>query len=137
MYSARLNTRAGMGNYSLTKNTFMLLVSALAILAYPKTKQVNFLIELGTLPSTDELAIQFDEAYKVFLGIVNENKKYPYSKDLFKILDAINSVFDEMSNKSNNDFWETTSLSGVEWNKVRELAKEALQLMGEPIKKPD
>jgi hypothetical protein len=110
-----------------------MLIKTLNILASPQDKQINYLTELGTLPSTDELAIQFDDSYKVFLGTVNENKECPYDKKTFEILNTISSIFDEMSNKSNNDFWKISSLGQNEWNKVRKLAKEALKLMGEPF----
>jgi hypothetical protein len=111
----------------------MKIIKALNILAYPKDKQINYLIELGTFPSTDELAIQFDDAYNFFLGIANENKEHLYDKRIFEILNRIISFFDRMSNKNNNDFWKVSSLGQDEWNNVRELANEALKLMGKPF----
>lgn len=49
----------------------MLLIKVLTILAYPKDKRLDYLTELGTLPFTDELEIQFDAIYKDYF----KNKK--------------------------------------------------------------
>lgn len=105
----------------------MQLLKILAILASTKDKQIDYIVKLGTFPSTDEFALEFDDAYKVFLGIIDEKENDKSINPIFiNKLSEIDFIFETMSSEGNDDFWNISSLSLSEWNKIRELAKEAL-----------
>ncbi|UOY08649.1 hypothetical protein L0P88_08860 [Muricauda sp. SCSIO 64092] len=108
----------------------MKITDTLKILASTKDNQIGYLIKIGTFPSTDELALQFLDTYNVFkAGFGKGVKNIPVNKNSLKNLDRIKIIFDDMSNIPNNPFWEASSLNIIEWNKVRKLARDTLQLM--------
>lgn len=108
----------------------MQLIDALKILADIEENQVSYLVSLGTSPSTDELALQFDDTYMAVKGKLAETGNSIFvDEKVLKTLDSIDSLFDDMSHVSNNSFWDVSSLGNAEWAKVRELAREILQLM--------
>lgn len=108
----------------------MQIIEALKILAETKDKQIGYLKNLGTYPSTDELALQFSDTYQVFKGSLEDSHGTSLSMEkLLKNLDSINFIFDRMSNISDNSFWDISSLDNEEWDNVRKLAVEALPLI--------
>ena len=108
----------------------MQLFESLKVLAETIENQVTYLTEIGTFPSTDELALQFADTYQVFKGKLDEkDHNIPLNEQLLKNLDAINALFDSMSDKTNNRFWDISSLDTPEWTKVRELARETIPLL--------
>jgi hypothetical protein len=116
----------------------MQLIKALKILANSKEEQINYLIELGTFPSTDELALQFDDAYRVFLGNLDERQNADSFDDkTLKLLSNIVSIFNVLSERKEDNVWNVSSLSGSYWNQIRELSKETLMLINESMKTPD
>lgn len=108
----------------------MQLFEALKILADTKENQVAYLVGIGTFPSTDELALQFADTYQVLkVTLDKDGDNISIDEEILKNLDNINSLFNDMSNISNNCFWNVSSLDDREWTKVRELARKTLQLM--------
>jgi hypothetical protein len=106
----------------------MEIYKALQLISSSSKDQINYLRELGTYPSTDELALQFDDAFKVYLG--NDDKEQISVNDsLQEKLRNIALLFNQMSDSNDKSLWDVVSLERPEWIKVRTLAKEALQLM--------
>lgn len=122
----------------MTTVKVMRLLKALEILAATKDNQIIYLIGLGTFPSTDELALQFDDAYQVFKGNIDkENYSNPFDKNILKILESIDLMLEDMSKGSDHQFWDISSLDEIQWSKVRKLAREALRLIGGSLGKPN
>ncbi|NRT13770.1 hypothetical protein HNP99_000095 [Flavobacterium sp. 28A] len=107
----------------------MKLLKIIKILASTKDEQINYLIDLGTYPSTDELALDFDYAYVFYLRNINHKCDDLINQIIFKKLNDINKIFGEMSNLPNDSFWEVISLDLNDWSKIREYASELLILM--------
>lgn len=108
----------------------MQIIEALKILAERKDKQISYLKDLGTYPSTDELALQFSDTYQVFKGSLEDSLGSALSiEKVLKNLDSINCIFDRMSNTSDNSFWDISSLDNEEWDNLRKLAVETLPLI--------
>ncbi|WP_116790178.1 hypothetical protein [Flavobacterium psychrotrophum] len=106
----------------------MKIFKVLNTLASSKEEQVSYLIAIGTFPSTDELAIEFDDEYKILLGILNDKKNSFLNSHLnfLNKLNEIDSIFAEMNHANVKIFWDAASLGSEKWNKIRERAKDAL-----------
>lgn len=103
-------------------------VDTLQRLADTKENQIAYLVELGTSPSTDELAIEFSDHYQLLKAGLSEGLVVLDEKVL-KQLHSIDSLLDAMSNANNDAIWDISSLEGYEWTRVRESAQEALALI--------
>ncbi len=106
----------------------MQIIDALNILANTWENQSAYLTDLGTSPSTDELALQFTDTYQIYKSKLYNGKSL-YNEDVLHNLDRINSFFDQMSNIPNNSFWNVSSLESAEWNEIRMLASETLKFI--------
>lgn len=111
----------------------MQIIEILIILADTRDNQSAYLFDLGTSPSTDELAIQFTDTYRIFkLKLENGGDIFLSNGKVLNNLDSINLLFDKMSDIFNNSFWDISSLDCENWNNVRRLAGETLKLMLNP-----
>lgn len=100
----------------------MKLVDAIEVLAYKSEKQIAFLKNLGTYPSLDELALQFDDGYLAFRNSAD------VVKELREKLEQIDAIFDHMSDSPDKSLWEASSLDRDGWNDIRNLAEEVLEI---------
>ena len=108
----------------------MQILKILKILADTKDNQIAYLKDLGNLNFTDELALEFDYTYQVFKWKFEESYVAPLHKiKVLGNLDCINSIFEEMSNSSDNSIWNNSSLDNQEWNTIRKIALETLPLI--------
>jgi hypothetical protein len=107
----------------------MYILKILTLLASTKDEQIEYLINLGTSPSTDELALEFDDAYNIFLVNLCENDNFSINQKCLEMLNEIDVLFTDMSNNEINDFWNISSLNLKEWNCIRELSKQILEQM--------
>jgi hypothetical protein len=108
----------------------MTIIQTLTTLAKTVDKQIEYLYKLGTSPSTDELALEFSDTYEIFKGELREGINSIYINDkILNNLEIINQLFEKMSNISNNSFWNTSSLDNTEWQNIRKVAKETLELI--------
>jgi hypothetical protein len=102
-------------------------VRSVAVLALPAEAQTEWLRGNGVYPSTDELALTFDDGFRltpIFLdrGWLNARA--------LPVLVELNEHLDAMSAGTNADLWHADSLpGGTEWNRVREWARTALTLL--------
>jgi hypothetical protein len=92
------------------------LAEALARLAGDAQAQEQYLRALGTWPSLDELALEFDD--------VAEASEVP--AEAADPLRRLSEKLNEMSGHANARLWEPGALSGPEWDEVRRLAADAL-----------
>lgn len=108
----------------------MKIINALKILAATKDVQKEYLLKIGTFPSTDELALQFSDAYSVYkVKLKEQNDDLSAKGNLLKKFNEIDLLFDEMSSVSNYHLWNVSSLDKKEWNEVRSLANNILKLI--------
>jgi hypothetical protein len=95
------------------------LLESLKRLAAPADEQVAYLRDLGSFPSLDELALEFDD---VFGPPGTPPPEGPWADALSKLAAALNA----MSGQENSHLWTADALNGPEWAEVRSLAREAI-----------
>jgi hypothetical protein len=95
------------------------LVQAVRRLAASPDEQVAHVRRLGSYPSLDELALEFDDVF----GPPGTTPPAGGWGDALRRLDATLSA---MSGPENAHLWEPDALHGPEWAKVRARAREAL-----------
>jgi len=99
------------------------LCKTLGRLAAPAEEQIDYLIQLGTYPLADELALEFNYGaimapQLVEAGALNESQA--------RILHDLDRMLKEMSGIENAPLWQADSLRVPIWDEVRILAREAL-----------
>jgi hypothetical protein len=92
-------------------------------LATDSTEQRLATVKLGTAPSVDELALEFDDVHRsapllLERGVLTEPEK--------KALDALDSYLRSLSGSANAGLWTLDALDRPEWEHVRRLAGAAL-----------
>jgi hypothetical protein len=100
------------------------LLEALKRLAAPAEEQVAYLRGLGSFPSLDELALEFDDVF----GPPGTPPPDGAWEDALRSLDA---VLNAMSGRENSHLWIADALDGPEWAAVRALARDAV------VRRPD
>ncbi|MGH7889688.1 MAG: hypothetical protein ACRENF_03975, partial [Thermodesulfobacteriota bacterium] len=85
-----------------------------------------YLKRLGTFPSTDELALEFDDVYLTFKSNLSSLESGIDNEFVSKI-DSLNELFDGMS-ENHPELWIVDSLNSNDWSRVRDIAKEALEI---------
>ena len=98
------------------------LLSTVKRLASPPDEQEAYLRQLGTRPSLDELALEFDEEYQRLRQQQREVRPPVY----LAALQALDVQLDAMSGENNSKLWTAEALHHDEWTRVRALAREAL-----------
>lgn len=98
----------------------MSIVKSMEILALSSDEQIKYLKELGTYPSTDELALQFEDAYLKFVGDYNEGIiSSTKSGNLLEDMKNVNEILNNMSDSKIFSLWNVESLNEEHWNQVR------------------
>lgn len=93
--------------------------AAVERLAASPERQLEWLGELGTLPSLDELALEFDDEFGRVRSTVDRASS-------IRALTALDGQLSLMSGPENAGLWWPEALDGPEWSRVRELAASAL-----------
>lgn len=104
---------------------FRQLMKAINLLSSTKEQQVHYLRELGTYPSIDELALEFDDSYKMYKGGVSEGK-FEELTTITPQLERIDYLLKTMSESNRQDLWSVEALESTQWNEIRDLAKSSL-----------
>ena len=87
-------------------------------LAKPASQQAEYLKSIGTAPSTDELALEFDDL----------RHKCPTEPAAVALTERIDALLEAMSGPG--PLWHTDSLATApEWAEVRALAADLLPLL--------
>ncbi|MEV7930686.1 MULTISPECIES: hypothetical protein [unclassified Kitasatospora] len=99
-----------------------LFVEALAVLAADPSAQLTWVDEQGV--STDEVALDFDHAFRMAEGLVEDGD---LSREALRDLRAIDAIFAGMSGRENSDRWDREALTvDPGWIEARELARRIL-----------
>jgi hypothetical protein len=93
--------------------------AAVERLAASPERQLEWLRELGTLPSLDELALEFDDEFCRMRSTVDRTSS-------MRALTALDEQLSLMGGPENAGLWRPGALDGAEWSRVRELAVSAL-----------
>lgn len=106
----------------------MNIVKPLEILALSSDEQIKYLKKIGTYPSTDELALQFEDAYVKLVGDYNEGiASSTKNQKLLEDMKNINEILNYMSDSKLLRSWNVESLNEEHWNQVRLLASNILK----------
>jgi hypothetical protein len=97
------------------------LIESVKRLAAPADEQVAYLRRLGSFPSLDELALEFNDMF-VPARATSSNAPSEWADALRRLDERL----DEMSGQANAELWLARALNGTEWTQVRELARAAL-----------
>jgi hypothetical protein len=88
-------------------------------LAAPPDEQIEYLAGLGTQGNADELALEFDDAYRPV--------RAQLPLDLSRGLDYLDGLLGRFSGQSNSEEWTVEALSrSSRWAEVREAARTIL-----------
>ena len=98
------------------------MIAALARLSAPPHEQAAYLEEIGTSPSLDELALEFEEAYIPMLGLADE---FHLTSEQMNVLRALNDGLRAIGGPENEHLWTTDALERAEWSDIRRLASDA------------
>jgi hypothetical protein len=97
------------------------LIESVKRLAAPPDEQVAYLRRLGSFPSLDELALEFNDMFVP--ARATPSSPHPEWAEALRRLDE---RLEEMSGQANAELWLAHALNGTEWTQVRELARDAL-----------
>jgi len=98
------------------------LVKVLYLLSAPSSEQKQYLQAIGTYPSLDELALEFDDLFIAYCGKLREEKKT--NDNIIKLLEEIHLLFDKMSSQKSN--WDIKDIDNDNWLEIRNLSKITL-----------
>lgn len=102
-------------------------VESLKLLASSLEEQEKYLPDFADVP--DDVTSSFENAFLLLPALIENNK---FSNDsIASILRLYNKMQWCLRNLDLDDF------SNAEWNKVREMARETLEIIGESTGKPD
>lgn len=102
---------------------------AIEHLAMPATLQRTYLAELGVMPLVDELALEFDDAFRPVKGFPD---KLQFADSVYDILVRIDQLLDEMSTRKSESGapWRWEDLDQADsWANLRTLATRVLKDM--------
>lgn len=103
------------------------ITESLKLLASSLEEQESYLPDFADVP--DDVTSSFENAFLLLPTLIESNT---LSNDsIASILRLNNKVQWCLRNLDLDDF------SNAEWNKVREMARDTLRLLGEPLEKPD
>ncbi|MES2275314.1 MAG: hypothetical protein V4592_04780 [Bacteroidota bacterium] len=100
-----------------------LLSKSISLLAATSTAQREWLKESGSFPSTDEIALLFDDCYN---GL-SVDSDIGLSSSIFNKLKKINTLLDAASFPNESDTWSEKSLDYQPWTEIRMLAISILE----------
>lgn len=103
-----------------------MILDTLKTLALPSEMQKDYLVSLGTYPLTDELALEFDDAFVPFIAKVDNNADEVLKVEILPGLKTIDSIFNNMDEKSMPGIWHVDSLNSEPWNEVRTIAQKLI-----------
>jgi hypothetical protein len=89
-------------------------------LAAAPESQAAYLRRLGSYPSLDELALEFDDAFVAARHGLDESTSWAVG------LGRIDAKLTSMSRQRHADLWVAGTLTGEEWDEVRALACKAV-----------
>ena len=94
----------------------------MALLAAPRAEQEDYLRVLGTFPSADELALEFNDE---FMRV--RTATYEGSDAARAALTALDEALSGISGIASERLWRCDALDDPEWEHLRTLARAALR----------
>jgi hypothetical protein len=99
----------------------------LARLTWDAARQRAYLAELGVAPLADELALEFDDVYRV-AAIVEAGGDIPPTA--IDALVEVDRLLTELSHtRDGQAAWHSDALSSARWNEIREAARHAYAML--------
>jgi hypothetical protein len=103
------------------------LTQAVRRLSWQARQQQDYLVELGVAGLADELALEFDDAFRPVRQLLDVLQVATPAQ---VALVALDELLDEMSESEADEIWTWAALHhSVEWGQVRALASRTLQLL--------
>src|SRR3954470_24554201 len=99
----------------MNKPKYSQILKAIEPLSFSIDQQINYLKNLGTYPSADELALEFDDAFQRYKGMISEGMLEEFSDISFQ-LGEIDNILNAMSESGNPDLWSVQALQSPHWN---------------------
>ena len=100
-----------------------LLIKSIELLASTSDGQRRYLKQIGTFPSADELALEFDDAYRPFISQAEADFQNLIMIGLSKI-DSLLNLYSDMKDKT---IWSEEALDNIYWTEVRDTAISVLK----------
>jgi hypothetical protein len=100
-----------------------LLIKSIKLLAATPDEQRDYLKKSGSFPCTDEIALEFDDAYRYFAAQEEDSMLLSISNKLKRI----NAILEALSNSTNESDWNENSLNNSAWTEVRKIAISILE----------
>lgn len=107
----------------MTDDALRELKVAVGRLAEDPGDQAIYLAGLGTSPLVDELALDYDDAYRMLASLAPERG---LPSQFTSILEEIDEALRRMSHSDDRDVWQVAALSTQEWNAIRDQARTLL-----------
>jgi hypothetical protein len=104
-----------------------LLIDAIKLLAASAHEQRAYLKKSGLFPCTDEIALQFDDAYRYF-----ETRESHLTGSISNKLKSINAMLDVLSNSADKSIWNEKSLAENSWTDLRKITSSILEEINKP-----
>jgi hypothetical protein len=104
-----------------------MLRKSIGLLAAMPDIQRQYLRKSGSFPSTDELALEFDDAYQQFMGQPGFSRTNIITSKLIKI----NWLLDSFSETEDTFIWLEESLDHQSWGEIRDIARSILKEIGD------
>lgn len=101
-----------------------MLVEAVERLAAAPDSQEAYLRQLGSYPSLDELALEFDDAFVPVRSMLDDSTSWAVE------LRRLDAKLTSISGQHHAGLWFASALTGEEWNEVRALARKAIAARG-------
>lgn len=108
------------------------ITKAIKTLSLLPNEQIEYLKELGTYPCNEELVLEFYDTYDAFIYLLLE---YKISKDELFLIDKLKQLDYCLSILSDrkSEIWNIKSLNNDDWNNIRKLSLEVLELLKNKI----
>jgi len=95
--------------------------SALELLAADPKAQMDHLEALGTAPSLDELALEFEDVRELVPGLVRQGK---VPQELEQVVAKLDARIQEMG--EHPELWRGEAIDRPQWQSIRALGKQAV-----------
>lgn len=116
-----------------SNNQYRKVIESLKLLSLAFQEQKQCFPEFVDVPF--EVLDTFNNAFLLLPNLIEDEQ---FSNHEISILIRLHNLINfTASNPVLKDLEEEQFSTNAEWNKLRELSKEALRLIGEPIEKPD
>jgi hypothetical protein len=101
----------------------------LTLLAMTSDEQLQYIKELGTYPLIDELALEFDDVYRLFEFIEETDEFELLPSQALSGLKEIDLALDKLSDPEELFSWYEDGLLDPRWDAIRSQARSILEIL--------